>query len=433
MAAKEKTMEKKQFKGWGVLAAAFIMSFIPTAILSNCFSLYMAPVCADLGFSTTSWSMVNLIASFLSAAGAMIVAGLYQKKNMKLMMVLVTVGTGICWLIAPLCTKIWQFYLVFGIANIFLAGLTQLPISMLVTAWFEDKRATMMSVAYAGGGLGGAVWSPVISSFIAKSADGWKNAMTFSAIVVTVVMVLVALFLVKRSPAEYGTEPYRTGKKNEKEEAKAAAQSNAWIGVSKKLATKSGAWKCIIAVVMLVGIISAGVTTHVPNFVTSIANDGGSLQGTILSVYSLVSIIGFLAGGALMDKMGIRKTVLIAVVLLVIGLASLYIYSVTGTTAIAFGYSIFFAAAMFLPKVLPAVLMSKVFGTKDYAGIYALANLFFLIGAALGSVLTSIIKGIVGYGITWIIFIAFAVLLYFAVSGAIKGGEKLEAQYPEGD
>ncbi len=60
-------MEKKQFKGWGVLAAAFILSFIPTAIMSNCFSLYMAPVCSDLGFSNTSWSMVNLISSFASA------------------------------------------------------------------------------------------------------------------------------------------------------------------------------------------------------------------------------------------------------------------------------------------------------------------------------------------------------------------------------
>ena len=33
-----KTMETKKFKGWGVLVAAFILSFIHTAIMSNCFS-----------------------------------------------------------------------------------------------------------------------------------------------------------------------------------------------------------------------------------------------------------------------------------------------------------------------------------------------------------------------------------------------------------
>ena len=47
--------------------------------------------------------------------------------------------------------------------------------------------------------------------------------------------------------------------------------------------------------------------------------------------------------------------------------------------------------------------------------------------------LTSIIQGIAGYGVTWIVYMVFAVLLFLAVSGAIKGGEKLKAQYPEGD
>lgn len=425
-------MENKKFKGWGVLVAAFILSFIPTGIMSNCFALYMAPICTNLGFSFTSWSMVNLIASFASAIGAMIIAGMYQKKNMKVTMIIVTIGTALCWVVATYCTAIWQFYLVFALANIFMAGLTQLPISMLVTAWFEDKRATMMSIAYAGGGLGGAVWSPVISKFIASGETGWKTAMLFSAASVTVVMVLTALFLVKRSPAEYGTEPYRTGEKDAAA-AETQTQSNAWIGVSKKTATKSKAWYCVIGVVMFTGILSAGVTTHVPNFVTSVAQDGGKLAGTVLSVYSIVSIVGMVAGGALMDKIGIRKTVLGAAVLVIIGLASLYVYSLSGSTMLAFGYSVFFAIAMFLPKVLPSVLMSKVFGTKEYGSIYAFANLFFLVGAALGSVLTSIIQGIVGYGMTWIVYMFIAVALFLCVSGAIKGGEKLMETYPEGD
>lgn len=427
-------MEQKKFKGWGVLVAAFIMSFIPTGIMSNCFSLYMNPICTDLGFSTTSWSLVNLIASFASAIGAMIVAGMYQKKNMKLSMVIVTIGTGLCWVLATFCTQIWQFYLVFAAANIFMAGLTQLPISMLVTAWFEDKRATMMSIAYAGGGLGGAVWSPILTRFIVADASGWKTAMMFSAIVVTAVMVIVALVLVKRSPAEYGTEPYRNMSEEERKAAQAnATKSNAWIGVSKKTATKSGAWKCVIGVVMLIGVLSAGVTTHVPNFISSVAKDGGSLSGTVLAVYSIVSIAGMVGGGALMDKVGIKKTVFTAIVLVGIGLGSLFVYSMTGIVAIAFGYSVFFAIAMCLPKLLPSVLMSEVFGTKEYAGIYSLANLFFLVGAALGSVLTSVFQGIFGYGITWIIYIVVAVLAFLCVAGALKGGAKLKEQYPDGD
>ncbi len=423
-------METKKFKGWGVLVAAFIMSFFPTAILNNCFSLYMNPVCADLGFANSAWSMVNLIASLTSAVGAMIIAGLYQKKNMKLMMIICTVGACACFAVATFATAIWQMYLIFGLENIFLAGLTQLPISMLVTAWFESKRSTMMSIAMAGTGIGGMIWSPVLTRFISASTTGWKTAMLFSAVVVGVVMILTALFLVKRSPQEYSTEPYRTGDGSADAEATAAQPS--WIGVSKKTATKSGAWKAILGTVLLVGILASGVTTHVPNFATSIVNDGGILAGNLLSIYSIGSLIGILVAGVLMDKIGIKKTVILSLILQAIGLGCLVAFGMTGNKLLSYGY-LFFALAMFLPKLLPAILLSTVFGVKDYGNIYATANLFFLVGAALGSVLTSILQGIVGYAMSWLIYIVIAVLMFLCVAAALKGGKKLQEQYPDGD
>lgn len=423
-------METKKFKGWGVLVAAFIMSFFPTAILNNCFSLYMNPVCEDLGFANSAWSMVNLIASLTSAVGAMIIAGLYQKKNMKLMMIICTVGACACFAVATFATAIWQMYLIFGLENIFLAGLTQLPISMLVTAWFESKRSTMMSIAMAGTGIGGMIWSPVLTRFISASTTGWKTAMLFSAVVVGVVMILTALFLVKRSPQEYSTEPYRTGDGSADAEATAAQPS--WIGVSKKTATKSGAWKAILGTVLLVGILASGVTTHVPNFATSIVNDGGILAGNLLSIYSIGSLIGILVAGVLMDKIGIKKTVILSLILQAIGLGCLVAFGMTGNKLLSYGY-LFFALAMFLPKLLPAILLSTVFGVKDYGSIYATANLFFLVGAALGSVLTSILQGIVGYAMSWLIYIVIAVLMFLCVAAALKGGKKLQEQYPDGD
>ena len=423
-------MEKKQFKGWGILVAAFIMSFIPTAVLNNCFALYMNPICTEFGWASSQWSLVNLIASLTSAIGAMVVAGLYQKKNMKIMMVLCTVGTAACFAIAAFCTQLWQFYLVFGIENIFLAGLTQLPISMLVTAWFEAKRSTMMSIAMAGGGLGGLVWSPILSKMIAASQTGWKTAMLFSAVLTLVVMTFTALVLVKRSPQEYGTEAYGAGTTSEDA---AAAAAPAWIGVSQATAKKNKAWKACIGVVMLVGALASGVTTHVPNFISEIAKDGGVFAGNVLSIYSLVSIAGMVGGGIVMDKLGIKKTVLVAVGLVAIGLACVAGVGFTGNLTLAYGYCIFFAAAMCLPKLLPAILFSEVFGVKDYGSIYAKLNLFFLIGAALGSVLTSILAGILGYALTWIVYIVFAVLMYLCVATALKGGAEMREMYPNGD
>jgi MFS family permease len=184
---------------------------------------------------------------------------------------------------------------------------------------------------------------------------------------------------------------------------------------------------------MLVGALASGVTTHVPNFITEIAQDGGIFSGTVLSIYSLVSIAGMVGGGVVMDKMGIKKTVLIAVVLVAIGLGCCAGVGFTGNLTLAYGYCIFFAAAMCLPKLLPAILFSEVFGVKDYGSIYANLNLFFLIGAALGSVLTGILQGIIDYQGAWIVYIVLSVLFYLCVCAALKGGQKLKEEYPNGD
>ena len=200
-------MGKKRFSGWSVVAAMFLFSFFATAIYSNCLSLYMHPVCDSLQLSsTTPWSMINLIAAFASAGGAMAIAGLYQGKHFKLFMLLCIAASGALFALASICTAIWQFYIVFCLSNIFLAGLTQLPISVLITAWFEDKRSVAMSIAFCGSGVGTAIWSPVLSKIIASSNVGYKHAFVFSGAVVTVALVIICLLLVKRCPEEYGQE-----------------------------------------------------------------------------------------------------------------------------------------------------------------------------------------------------------------------------------
>lgn len=409
--------ETKKFRGWGVLAAAFLMSFIPTALLNNCFALYMNPVCADLGFSTTGWSVVNLIASIASAAGAILAARWYQQGNMKWTMVLCAVGTGVSFALSVYARHLWQMYLIFAVGNLFLAGLTQLPISMLITAWFESRRSTMMSVAMAGSGLGGLIWSPVLTRFITAGAGGWRTAMVFSAVTVGVVMTLTALFLVRRSPEACGTEPYRVAG----EAGEAAAPG--WVGVSLTTAVGDPAWKAVIGTVLLVGALASGVTTHVPNYITDLARDGGAMQGTVLSVYSLVFIAGMVGGGVLMDRIGVKRTALAAVVLAIAGLLCLIL--ARWGLYFAYGYCMFFSLSMFLPRLLPAILLSEVFGVQDYAALYARMNLFFLIGAALGSVLTAVLAKLLGYTGAWGVYLLLTALFFLCVTAALKGGKRL--------
>ena len=179
---------------------------------------------------------------------------------------------------------------------------------------------------------------------------------------------------------------------------------------------------------MLVGALASGVTTHVPNYLMSV---GWTTQGTgyILSVYSIVVLVTTIIAGFMMDRWGIQKTVLTMAVLIVLGMICLYLSEFNMN--FAWRYCVFFGLTMSLPRMLPSLLTSTVFGTKDYAGIYAFLNLFFLIGAAVGSVLTSILQGILGYGITWMIYAGFAILLFCCLTLALSNGNKRRTVDPD--
>ena len=85
----------------------------------------------------------------------------------------------------------------------------------------------------------------------------------------------------------------------------------------------------------------------------------------------------------------------------------------------AYGYCMFFSLSMFLPRLLPAILLSEVFGVQDYAALYARMNLFFLIGAALGSVLTALLAKLLGYAGAWVVYILLTALFFLCVAAAL--------------
>ena len=60
-------------------------------------------------------------------------------------------------------------------------------------------------------------------------------------------------------------------------------------------------------------------------------------------------------------------------------------------------------------------------------------GIWFLIGAALGSVLTALLAKLLGYAGAWVVYILLTALFFLCVAAALKGGARLRAQYPEGE
>ena len=431
-------MENKKFFGWKVMAGCFLISIFVTGVISNPISLYMAPICASLGISTSIYSLSTLAGTIIGAFATMVWAPKMQKGNMKMFMIICAVITGGGYMLYALAKNVVVVIVASCIYNIGFVGMTQMPIALLMTMWFNKNRATYMSIAYAGGGIGGAIWAQVVSRIIATGPEAWRTSFIAMGALAMVAGILIVLFLIKKSPYEIGQTPYEgkpgeEGKQKElsdKQKAHLAAQAeaNSWQGVTKGVALKSGSFWFLGLVLFCIGVMAAGVSAHTANYLTQDLGWTTVAAGNVVSIFTLAAVAGTIVGGVLLDRLGPVGGVAFACVTSAIGLVSLLMAGVS--TALAFAFACLYGLGQMMPKMVPAILVNSCFGQKDYAAIFSLINFIFLIGAAFGSTIIAIIANAAGYKVAWIVVIVLCVVIFLASSLAIAGGKKLRAKYP---
>lgn len=433
-------MEKKKFSGWGVFAGCFLISVFVTGNLSNCLSLYMNPICSSLGMDTATYSLSTLCGTLAMAVGAMVWAPKMQKGNMKLFMLICAVLCGLGFVIYSFASNLILLILAAVVTNIGMAGMTQMPIALLMTLWFNKNRSTYMSIAYAGGGVGGAIFGQVISRMIdtANGGVGWQKTMLLMGIVAAAVGALVVLFLIKKSPYDIGQTPYegnpnapeKQKEMSEKKKARMAenAAINAWEGVDKSVAQKSASFLMLALCMFCIGLMAAGVSSHAPNYLVEDLGWTATDAGNVVSFFSLVAIFGTILGGILFDNIGPVGGVLFACVSAAVGLVCLLMAGVS--PSLAYLFTVFYGLAQLMPKMVPAILVSRCFGTKGYAAVFSLINLIFLIGCAIGSVVTGLLEKSMGYNAAWIFYIVLCAVVFVTAMFAVNNSKKLREQYP---
>ena len=419
-------MEKtKKFSGWSVMIGCFLLFFCGSGLISNTTGLFMEPICVELGVSTTTYSLINVFTSCASALSSAVLVPRLHTGNMKKILFAAIVVTAGGYALQGVCQQVWQLWIVGFVLNLGLAFLTYVPVGMMITNWFIDKRSIAMSVAMSGMGLGGAIWSVVLAQFI--STRGWRATYFAGAAIAFVTMVLILVFLLKKSPEQYGQTPYvKTG--GRKEEAQAQANpAEEWQGLDKKTALRSSAFILLGIAMLLVGVYAAGVATHVVTFLLWEQWDMVAAS-SILSVQMAVSIVGMLVGGVLINRFGLKRCVLGAGILMALSCLSLAL--TPQIPAMAYLYGVFAGLCGMMASVVPSLMVSSVFGVRDYTGIYSSINVFFMLGCAVGSAAVAVVSNAFGYVAAWYLCTVACVLVIVLFLVALNMSKRFREMYP---
>ncbi|MPQ43294.1 MFS transporter [Clostridium tarantellae] len=398
---------KKPFYGWRIAIGSFFIMAMPFAIIFLSHSIFLKPVTTALGFSATEFSLVFTIVAIATAIMSPIMGKLIRKFDVKYIMAICGGIVAICFAAFGLAKELWQFYILSAILGVFATGITQIPVSYVITNWFpSEKKGVATGIAFSGGNLGAFFTIMVISNLMPKI--GYEKCYFLLGFIMFIITTTVSLFVIKGKPSDVGELPYGKSENQcnlEKSNKKVTDISGYTLAEAKK---STVFWVYIVAIILL-GVVFAGVQMHIPSYMESIGHSA-IFASTITSIVSVMGILSNVLIGMLLEKAGLKKGMTIIGVFMILSIACLILGK---TTLFAILFAVIFGGFIAIAAMGPSYLTSELFGKKEYGAILGIVIMFFQFGGAVGPTLSGFIYDTTGaYKITWIIFIALLVITF---------------------
>ena len=217
---------------WVILVCCVLTLMFAYSTRIGLAQLFATEILKETGFATSAYFLAGTISSVICIFTGPIAGKLLRGKYMRPTFFICVVGTLVSYACYGFCHSLWQFYLVGALVGIFAMGCCTIPVSVLITNWFEKNRGLMISIAMMGISIGGTVLSPLLSWLIVEF--GWRYAYFILCALSLIVLVPIALFVVRRAPQDVGLEPYGHGEETAVSTKKKNVPASNWNATLKE-------------------------------------------------------------------------------------------------------------------------------------------------------------------------------------------------------
>ena len=259
-----------------------------------------------------------------------------------------------------------------GLAQIILAfnmsWATAMTANIVITNWFAKSTGTLISLYAAAGGIGGVIAAPLVGKWVASV--GWQTTM-FYFIIASAATLLIFILLFKAAPGENECRVWEGEGSDE-----AAGEV---VGLTYAQAKKTPNF--LFCAFLCVGL---GVFMYPPMMtLAAYCSDVGLVEiaGVAMSVVFAAQIIVNLPLGALVEKIGLKATM---IPIFLAFLAAMLALALAPSKGVIFFAAACVGAAFAVINVLTALLIGEIFGNRDFAGIQAKFYVFMIIGMIIG-------------------------------------------------
>lgn len=384
--------EQKVINRWLVVIGGCIIGLLSGLVYA--WSIFVSPVCEAYGWGTDQVALMGNMMMAMFCLGASIGGNMLPKLGSRTTSLIGALMFGLGILVSAFVRSPVLMYITWGVCGGLGVGILY-NVGMFVTsAWFPDKRGVIMGIFLALFGLSLTVFSKPISGMLASA--GVQTTMLIMGVVFTVVLGLIALFLMKTPPEGWRPAGYvaATGAKNTDEMES--------LTVSEAMKTQTF-WRYFLAFFFLV-IPYSFISSYTTVFATSKGLEAAQAV-TIVSLMGVGAALGRLLGGIILDKLHSKVTYAIFCMCSVLaGLLLLISHSFVGLAAAFILVSAGYGGRTPMYGVFPV----EQFGPKNASAIYGAAVISTVVSSLLGPAITAATRNATG---SWTITIVVSIVV----------------------
>ena len=370
------------YYGWLVLAASAMSEMLVQGATSYAAGLFVLPLQAEFHFSRATASSPVLILFFGLTLVAPFVGKFLDRYPIRLVVPLCALIFSGAFLVIAATQSLWlMVFMLFLPAAIGLIGLGPLNTAMLASRWFYNRRGLALGIAAVATSGGGFLVVPLLSRAIQEY--GWRLALTYEALAIAAIIIVLAILVMRDNPASMGLDdhPENRGRKEAaalRENAdRDAAQPFRW----RDFLTKRAFWIPSMVLALTSGTSQALVVTLVPYAISLHVTPASA--AILISGFSIAAAITKIGAGVLADHINQRFLLIAGALFMTLAWLTLGLFA---------SYEALFASACLggiaLGCALPttAGLIAANFGADKFGAVMGWTYVFvagFAIGATL--------------------------------------------------
>lgn len=412
---------KKIFYGWWVVVGCILITATMVPVIMALSNKYLIPITEEMGISRSAFTLVNTIVQGLGIFLSPFIAKRLAQGNMRKIQAIGILFFALSYASYSLAQNVYHLYISAVVLGICYLTTTLIPVSMMITNWFVKKRGLAMSLAMGGIGLGGFIFSPVVTWLLEDF--GWRITYRVMALVILLIPLPASIFLLRKKPEDMGLKPY--GAAETSISSSKAAQKSSGVTLTVSESQKKAFFYLLMLGLFANGIINSGALGQFPPAIQEM--HGPVVQASIISLYSLVGIFGKLILGWINDRFGIVASSIFGCVAFTL---TLVLILIGGSTAVLYAMAIIFGLGNPIGTVSPPLLVAAIYGKEKYGEAYGVANSATQIGLSLGSLLVAAIFDLSGsYTMAWIVLAILTVLTLLSWVSSYASSRKYQTEH----